>query len=134
MENEEATAFRKLKPEYALIASAPKSISSAHVGFSQHMEKRVLNPSNITNLPTVTSMADLDLFYTQEAKVAQPEVQDTSSATATPAQDMRTEPVGIAMFNDSESENDVSEDDEDDDWKYCQQASHGESKLGFEAM
>jgi len=45
------------------IHSAPKSISSSNVGNVQHMETRTQNPSNISNMPVVSTLEDLNLFY-----------------------------------------------------------------------
>ncbi|CAE7555190.1 unnamed protein product, partial [Symbiodinium sp. CCMP2456] len=111
--------------------SAPKSISSATVGNVSHMEQRVQLPSNITNMPVVQSLEDLDLFYCEAPPAAAPPrpqpvapmapasaglEQVRLAAPAPPAG-----PVGTAVFGEDD-ESDEEEDDEDD-WKYCQQAA-----------
>lgn len=127
--------LRKPKVEQqraSVAANEPKSISSANVGNVQHMEKRVQNPSNISNLPQVATLEDLDLFYSEDTsntgKLAAK--MPTAPAASPPAtlEQMSFGPpaaaVGTAVFGeDDESDEEESEDDNDDSWKYCQDAS-----------
>lgn len=132
--------LRKVKVEEAAAAQAkreaPKSISSASVGNISHMENRVQQPSNIKDMPVVSSLEDLDLFYSE----APPPNAGAVASTARPAGAAPSEqvpaatlesvrltgpvaPVGTAVFGeDDESDEEEASDEEDDSWKYCQQA------------
>lgn len=130
--------LRNVKVEPVTAAKGPQSISSSNVGSVQHMEIRVQNPSNISNLPVVSSLEDLDLFYREESSVAAvgAKVGSTGGA-ARVVESMAPEatleqmhigggvgPVGTAVFGeDSESDEEEPGSDDDADWKYCLQAS-----------
>merc|ERR1712032_429744 len=122
------------------IMTAPKSISSSNMGNIQHMETRTQNPSNISNLPVVSTLEDLNLFYDETTTTGS--AAKASGSTGPRAEPSAPEPVtleqmriasnsgvpvGTAVLGeDSESEEDEDEqDDEDDDdaWKYCLQAA-----------
>jgi hypothetical protein len=126
--------LRKPKVEAQPKPEAPKSISSANVGVNIHMEKRVMNPSNISNLPQVTTLEDLDLFYSEDTsstgKLAAP-MPTKNPVTSPPTTleqvnfgDTVAKPVGTAVFGEEE-ETDEEDSDEDDEaaWKYCQSAT-----------
>lgn len=132
--------LRKPKVEQVAVPAA-KSISSSTVDNMQHMETRVQIPSNISNLPVVSSLEDLDLFYSEEIPKG-PSQQRSLGAAAGGLPFAAAEPpqtleqmrlgggsipgvVGTAVFGeDDESESEEEERDEDDsDWKYCLQAS-----------
>jgi vesicle coat complex subunit len=127
--------LRKPKAEAkAAKAEAPKSISSDNVGVTQHMEKRVQNPSNITNLPQVQTLEDLDLFYSEDTssvgKLAAKMPVTTAAAPPTTLEQVSfgaavgNTPVGTAVFGeDDESDDEDSDEADDADWKYCQGAS-----------
>jgi len=120
------------------IHTAPKSISSSNVGNIQHMESRTQNPSNISNMPVVSTLEDLNLFYddTSTTGPAAKASGSTGPRTEQPATEPVTleqmriannsgAPVGTAVFGeDSESDEEEDEQDDDDDaWKYCMQAA-----------
>eukprot|EP00927_Polykrikos_kofoidii_P053822 TRINITY_DN48377_c0_g1_i1.p1 TRINITY_DN48377_c0_g1~~TRINITY_DN48377_c0_g1_i1.p1 ORF type:complete len:973 (+),score=238.52 TRINITY_DN48377_c0_g1_i1:78-2996(+) len=138
--------LRKQKVEMPTAQTVPKSICSDNIGNSQHMEQRVQNPSNITVLPGVSKLEDLDLFYSDDAPPASKQQRRSSvPAPATgPATTLEsiglpgvTAPgpaasvsvpagrqMGTAVFGeDDESDEDEESDDGGDDWKYCVQAS-----------
>lgn len=134
-EENSSDELRKIKAEVLAAEkareSAPKSISSATVGNVSHMEQRVQLPSNITNMPVVQSLEDLDLFYSEAPPAAAPP-RPQPAAPAAPASASLEQvrlatpappagPVGTAVFGEDD-ESDEEEDDEDD-WKYCQQAA-----------
>lgn len=97
----------------------PKSLSSANMGNQQHMEQRVVNPSNITNLPKAECLEDLDLFYSDEPEPAAAAPLDQMGTAPAPGA-----PVGTAVFGeDDESDEDDAKSDDDDDLKYLQQAT-----------
>jgi len=120
-----------------------KSISSSNVGQSQHMEKRAQNPSNITNLPVVQNLEDLDLFYSQDtansgrlgaAAAAAGRLSGGGACAMEPSatlEQMRLHgdaappcPVGTAVFGeDDESEEEDEPDSDGESWLYCQQAA-----------
>jgi len=136
--------LRKVKAEPPPTQATPKFISSDNVGNSQHMEKRVQNPSNITNLPQVSNLADIDLFYSEEqpakpairSNIGGPAVGGAAAAkAAAPAPTLDQialtapppppgPPRGTAVFGeDDESSEEDESDDGGDDWKYCQAAA-----------
>jgi hypothetical protein len=125
--------LRKVKVEAPPSQVAPKSICSDNIGNSQHMERRVQNPSNITNVPVASTLEDIDLFYSDPGPVSKPapaqRAPATSSAGAAPTTTLEqmglgaTAPVGTAVFGeDDESDDEEDSDDGGDDWKYCAQA------------
>merc|ERR1712117_637803 len=132
-------ALREVKVEAApAIHTAPKSICSSNVGNIQHMESRTQNPSNISNMPVVSTLEDLNLFYDETSTTGS--AAKASGSTGPRAEQPATEPVtleqmriasnscapvGTAVFGeDSESDEEEDEQDDDDDaWKYCMQAA-----------
>lgn len=123
------------------VSTAPKSISSANVGNVQHMEQRVQNPSNITNMPVVSTLEDLDLFYSQDLSKSAPSAAKAPAGRGSAASEpgptpeqvriaAPVVPVGTAVFGeDDESEEEEEEEDDDgDDWKYCAQAASAPSQ------
>lgn len=126
--------LRKAKVAETPSSFKATSISSDNVGHSQHMENRVQAPSNITNVPVVTSLEDLDLFYSEPSMVPKPMANRAEAAAASgPATTLEQmqlgagakAPVGTVIFGeDDESDEEAEEEsDEDDSWKYCQSAS-----------
>jgi len=128
--------IRKQKVEPPPIQTAPKFISSDNVGNSQNMERRVQNPSNIANLPQVSNLADIDLFYSEETPLPKAVTRPSASSAipvAAPAPSLSLEqiglvasagstaPVGKAVFGEDDESSEESDDD-GDDWKYCGQA------------
>lgn len=143
----------KAEPEASRArAEAPKSISSSNVGNVQHIENRVQAPSNITNMPVVSSLEDLDLFYSNDApsgpsrgpaggggaakgasggggtaaaaEEPRPTLEQFSLSSGRPPSGV----VGTAVFgeddeSDEEEDSEKGQDEDDDDWKYCLQAS-----------
>jgi len=111
-DSEEAAAIRNLKVD-STITLAPKSISSSSMGYTP---PRILNPSKI-NMPVVTSLDDLDKFYSDSG--------GTITRPGSALESVSVAPIGTAVLGeDDESEDEVSEDDEEDegnDWKYCRQ-------------
>jgi len=116
------------------IMTAPKSICSSNVGNIQHMESRTQNPSNISNMPVVSTLEDLNLFYDETSATGS--AAKASGSIGPRAEQPATEPVtleqmriasnsgapvGTAVFGeDSESDEEEDEQDDDDDaWKYC---------------
>lgn len=138
-------SLRKAKTEAPAAASAPKSISSSNVGNVQHMETRVQAPANISNMPVVSSLEDLDLFYSDDRPIPPPVAARAGSGAGAVGgameQPMTLEQlrlggnpkppparaVGTAVFGeDDESEEEESgeePEDDGDDWKYCMQAA-----------
>lgn len=126
--------LRKQKVDVPAKESAPKSISSANVGNIQHMEQRVQIASNISNLPQVQTLEDLDLFYSEDtsgsgklaAKLPAPSGPGQAPTSleqvsfAPPAAPVG--PVGTAVFGEDDESDEESEED-DSDWKYCNQAA-----------
>eukprot|EP00930_Biecheleria_cincta_P082896 TRINITY_DN72538_c0_g1_i1.p1 TRINITY_DN72538_c0_g1~~TRINITY_DN72538_c0_g1_i1.p1 ORF type:complete len:960 (+),score=280.87 TRINITY_DN72538_c0_g1_i1:92-2881(+) len=141
-EENSSDELRKVKAEEAAAAQArkdaPKSISSASVGNISHMENRVQQPSNIKDMPVVSSLEDLDLFYSEApppsagaaASNARPAgAAGSEQAPATTLEQVRLSgpvaPVGTAVFgeDDESDEEEEASEEEDDSWKYCQQAA-----------
>ncbi|CAJ1454115.1 unnamed protein product [Effrenium voratum] len=130
-EENSSDELRKVKAEVTAEKArenAPKSISSATVGNVTHMEQRVQLPSNITNVPVVQTLEDLDLFYSEATPAPArpaPAPRPQAAAPATTLEQMRlagaVAPVGTAVFGEDEESDEEAEDD--DDWKYCQQAA-----------
>mmetsp|Transcript_46139 Transcript_46139/g.128346 ORF Transcript_46139/g.128346 Transcript_46139/m.128346 type:complete len:916 (-) Transcript_46139:90-2837(-) len=124
--------IRKVKVE-ATPVSVPKSMGSDNIGNSQHMEVRVQNPSNIANMPVVSSLEDLDLFYSDDAPAPKAPAMRSGSAPASgvPAPQPSLEqiglgvgaaPVGTAVFGEDDESDEEEDSDGGDDWKYCSQA------------
>jgi len=119
--------LRKPKVETVPAQTAPKSISSSNIGVTQHMENRVQNPSNITNLPQAQTLEDLDLFYTEDTssigKLAKPVVTTAPVSAPTTLEQVNfstpSAPVGTAVFGEDDESDEEESDDADDDWKYC---------------
>merc|ERR1711933_174759 len=93
-----------------------------------------MNPSNISNLPQVTTLEDLDLFYSEDtsstgklaAKIptANPVTSPPTTLEQVSFGPTVAAPVGTAVFGEEE-ETDEEDSDEDDEaaWKYCQSAT-----------
>lgn len=130
--------LRRIKVETVKAMDAPKSFSSATVGNIQHMETRVQVASNIKNLPVVTSLEELDLFYSEvgpsiaaSSAAAASALRPSATPVVRPGQEaitleqmrlgLNVAPVGTAVFGEDDESDE--EDDDDDDWKYCQQAA-----------
>eukprot|EP00439_Symbiodinium_sp_Y106_P053264 s2914_g7.t1 len=128
-EENSSDELRKIKAEVIAAEkareSAPKCISSATVGNVSHMEQRVQLPSNITNMPVVQSLEDLDLFYSEAPPPAAPPRPQPAAPSAPASASLEqvrlaapvppAGPVGTAVFGEDD-ESDEEEDDEDD-WK-----------------
>lgn len=134
-EENSSDELRRVKVEIAP-APAMKSISSSNVGNVQHMENRIQQPSNITKMAPVTSLEDLDLFYSEATPApavssGPSRVQQHLPKPEVPVATLEqvrlggpVMPAGTVVFGeDDESDEEQEEEDNDDDWKYCQQAA-----------